>query len=166
MLLVRGRNLKLSTKNYQLKTIYGPFPQGTKLKEALKIIRKIFPFRDKCSPAKIFATQKLRRARPCFNRQIGLCPGVCTGEILKKEYAKTIKHLKLFFEGKKKALIIALKKEMKEYAKKQEFENAHATKKTILALNHIQDVALLKHARNGKDSTFAKMPKVEPLPFE
>src|SRR3989344_8575812 len=29
---------------------YGPFPHGAELKEALKIIRKIFPYSDSCTP--------------------------------------------------------------------------------------------------------------------
>jgi excinuclease ABC subunit C len=32
------------------KQAFGPFPQGSSLIEALKIIRRIFPFRDKCEP--------------------------------------------------------------------------------------------------------------------
>src|SRR3989338_2153829 len=44
-LLVRGRELfSLSTKNYQLKTVFGPYPHGGQLKEALKMVRRIFPF--------------------------------------------------------------------------------------------------------------------------
>jgi excinuclease UvrABC nuclease subunit len=118
------------------KYIFGPFPHGAQLKEAMKIIRRIFPFSDdKCTP---------NSGRPCFNRQIGLCPGVCTGEISKTEYAEQIKNLKLFFEGKKKALIKNLEKQMKGYAKLQEFEKAGYISKTIFALNHIQDIALLK----------------------
>ncbi len=136
VLLIREKNLFLKPKTYKLKAQYGPFPHGSKLKEALKIIRKIFPFRDSCKP----------QNKPCFNRQIGLCPGVCTGEISKKEYARTVRHLKLFFEGKKKKLVVVLKKEMEAYAKKQEFEKAQGTKKTIFALKHIQDVALLKQS--------------------
>src|SRR3989344_1131670 len=65
---------------------YGPFPHSSELKEALKIIRRIFPFRDeKCK-----ITPKLK---PCFNAQLGLCPGPCAGWITKREYRKNIKHL-------------------------------------------------------------------------
>ncbi len=133
---IRGRILLAdSDENHKkYKYIFGPFPHGAQLKEAVKIIRRIFPYRDnKCKPG-----------RPCFNRQIGLCPGVCTGEISKAEYAKQINNLKLFFEGKKKALLKNLEKQMHEYAKKQEFEKAAGVRKTIFAVNHIQDVALLK----------------------
>ena len=137
VLLVRGKEFsnKLKTTNYKPQTIFGPFPKGGALKEALKIIRKIFPFRDKCLPAS---------GKPCFNRQIGLCPGVCSGEIGKKEYKKTIWNIRLFFGGKKKEVIKNLEKEMKASAKKKEFEKAGEAKRKIFALKHIQDISLIK----------------------
>jgi len=114
---------------------YGPFPHSRELKEALRIIRRIFPFRDnKCKLS----------GKPCFNAQIGLCPGVCAGRITKAEYKKTIRHLKLFFEGKKTQLVKSLEKDMKNLAKVHKFEEAEKIKKTIFALNHILDVSLLK----------------------
>ncbi len=134
VLLVRGRELE---KGYKVepRRVFGPFPKGTELREALKIIRKIFPFRDeKC---------KLT-GRPCFNAQIGLCPGPCAGWISKKDYNKIIRHLVLFFEGKKTKLITSLEKEMKSLAKEQKFEEAEKVKRQIFSLDHIQDIALLK----------------------
>ena len=114
---------------------YGPFPYGGELKEALKIIRKIFPYRDvKCKLS----------GKPCFNAQIGLCPGPCAGWISKLEYRKIIRNIKLFFEGKKETLIRILEKEMKTLAKAQKFEEAEKVKGQLFALNHIQDVALIK----------------------
>ncbi|KKR46062.1 MAG: UvrABC system protein C [Parcubacteria group bacterium GW2011_GWC1_40_13] len=50
----------------------------------------------------------------------------------------------MFFEGKKKNLIKKLERQMKEFAKNREFEKAGKVKKTLFALNHIQDVALIK----------------------
>ncbi len=144
LLVIRGRELdeKLTTQNLQLKALFGPFPHGGELKEALKIIRRIFPWRDfKCKP---------NQGRPCFNAQIGLCPGVCTGVISKKEYAKIIKNITLFFEGNKKKILKNLEKEMKSVAKIQEFEKAETIRRQIFALNHIQDVALIKHKENAK----------------
>jgi len=137
VLLVRGRELlgTPSTK-WEVKYFFGPFPRGSILKDALKIIRKIFPFRDKCTPG---------AGKPCFNNQIGLCPGVCTGEISEKDYRKIISNLKLFLEGKKVTLIKKLEREMRALAKKQEFEKASKIKKTIFALKHIQDIALIKN---------------------
>src|SRR3989344_4862323 len=115
---------------------YGPFPHSSELREALKIIRKILPFRDeKCKIT----------GRPCFNAQIGLCPGPCAGWVSKKDYRKIIQHLKLFFEAKKPQLVRTLEKEMKVHAKEQKFEEAEKIKRKIFALDHIQDVALIKN---------------------
>ena len=136
VILVRGREMSQTDTAKRAKYVFGPFPHGVIFKEAMKIVRRMFPFRDKCKP---------HSGKPCFNKQIGLCPGVCSGDISKSEYARTITHIKLFFEGKKKTLIKKLEREMKNYARKKEFEKAQVVKKTLFALNHIQDIALIKN---------------------
>ena len=141
VMTMRGRELdELVTSRHgrgiiSIKYSFGPFPQGSVLREALNIVRKIFPFRDKC---------KVGQDKPCFNAQIGLCPGVCVGTVSNTEYAKTIRRIKLFFEGKKKTLIRGLEREMNQSAKNLKFEEAEKIKQMIFALNHIQDVALIK----------------------
>ncbi|MDD5083645.1 MAG: GIY-YIG nuclease family protein [Candidatus Moranbacteria bacterium] len=134
VLLMRGRDMD-AKKDMKIRYTFGPFPQGGSLKEALKIVRKIFPYRDTCKPLS---------GKPCFNAQLGLCPGVCDGAVTAKDYAKTIRNIKLFFEGKKSMIVRYLKKEMGEYAKRLEFEKAQALKKTLFALSHIYDVSLLR----------------------
>src|SRR3989344_5544176 len=77
VLLIRGRELEAKVggvHELNIKYKFGPYPNGSAIKEGLKIIRKIFPYRDKCNPSKGSPW------KPCFNRQIGLCPGVCSGE--------------------------------------------------------------------------------------
>lgn len=137
VLIVRGRNI--TTDGPVPLATFGPYPNSSELRSALKIVRKIFPFRDKCTPAPEAKTPK-----KCFNAQIGLCPGVCSGKIGKREYRKIIKHLKMFFEGKKPKLVKTLEKEMGVLAKRQKFEEAEQVKRTIYALEHIEDVALIK----------------------
>lgn len=122
--------------------IFGPFPHGSQLREALKIVRKIFPYRDKCVPYS--ELKDFTKAKPCFNRQIGMCPGVCTGEVSQKEYAKTVKNIVLFFEGKKKMIEKNLLRDMKDLARKKQFEKAQEIKEKIYSLNHIRDVTLIK----------------------
>lgn len=138
VITMRGRELNesdLTPNTSNLKAVFGPFPQGNVLREALGIVRKIFPFRDKCKPA---------QGKPCFNAQIGLCPGVCAGTVSKTEYSKNIRRIKLFFEGKKKTLVNVLERDMEKAAKELRFEEAGRIKRTIFALSHIQDIALLK----------------------
>lgn len=135
VLVVRERDIMTKKMRLKSKDIFGPFPYGTQLKAGIKIVRKIFPFRDTCEPHK---------GVPCFNRQLKLCPGVCTDEISQKDYAKIIRNIRLFFEGEKKGLVSMLTKEMLAAAKKLEFEEAQHIKETLFALDHIQDVALIK----------------------
>lgn len=152
VLVLRGRELERVYNNPKFaKAIYGPFPNGGSLREAMRIIRRMFPYRTKCIP--VVELPPGKTPRPCFEHQIGLCPGVCTGEVTQKEYAKTIHHLMMFFDGRKKALLAALEREMKTYAKQHEFEKASRIKKTVFALQHIRDVALIKRdVETGKSS--------------
>ncbi len=138
VLVVRGRELFgnfLKTKNFKLKTVFGPYPQGRSLADALKIVRRIFPFRDSCTPGS---------GKPCFNRQIGLCPGVCSDEMGKTEYAQTVRHITKLFSGNFMGLKRALAKEMRAAAKAERFEKAEELRRQISALEHIRDVSLIR----------------------
>jgi excinuclease ABC subunit C len=147
VVLVRGRVLEqmpenfggnMSSEGISIRKKFGPYPQGALLREALALIRKIFPFRDAKAgliPGKSHTEN--------FYRSIGLSPDVIAPDA-KKEYAKTIRNITLFFEGRKKDLVKALTRDMKAYAKAREFEKADRVKYTLYAISHIQDVALVK----------------------
>lgn len=138
VLVVRGRDIEQKKFTEPVKYLFGPFPQGGALREAMKIVRKLFPYRDKCVPA------TLGRGVACFNNQIGLCPGVCTGAVSAKEYARTINHIRLFLEGHKNDLVKQLTRDMKAAAKELSFERAAEIKRMIFSLQHINDMALIK----------------------
>lgn len=154
--LIRGKDLEEHYPKNQVKYVFGPYPNGTAIREGLTIIRKILPFRiAKCTPG---------QGRPCFDRQIGLCPGTCTGEISKSDYAKTIQHIRYFFEGKKQKILDALNRDMMRYAKMEKFEDAARVKKLLFALTHIQDLSLIKKEHesdfdSSKDSQKEGEPK-------
>ncbi|HVY72893.1 MAG TPA: UvrB/UvrC motif-containing protein [Candidatus Paceibacterota bacterium] len=134
VLLIRGKELSVRDPD-EFMQVFGPFPHGLQLREALKIIRKIFPFRDTCIPDS---------GKRCFNAQIGLCPGVCSGEITKTEYRKIIRRLVMLFQGKKVELVKSLERDMKAAAKAEDFEEAGRLRGQIFALKHIHDVSLIK----------------------
>jgi len=153
VLLVRGKDLlsrpylakATKSKGRKPSAAYGPFTSASSLKEAMRILRKIFPWSlhsDPNDPKGIRITQK--KARPCFDYEIGLCPGTCVGAITSADYKKRIEKLKMFFAGKKVKLIKDLEKEMAFASKKLEFEEAQRLRRQIFALQHIQDVALIK----------------------
>ncbi len=152
VVVVRGRELYQNWKDSDIKHLFGPFPQGLALQDALKIVRKIFPYRDsKCTPCdeqiKRSTTKAGKGCKPCFNRQIGLCPGVCSGETSKAEYAQTVRHICQLFSGNFRGLKRQLTKEMKEAARKEQFELASKLRRQCSALEHIKDVSLIKAER-------------------
>lgn len=142
VLVVRGRELFQKWNEKDIRWLFGPFPEGGSLKEAVKLARRIFPFRDTCIQCGTYEVP--HKCRQCFNRQIGLCPGVCDGSISKRAYAQTIRHIALLFSGKKKALVEKLGNNMKRAVRAERFEEAHELKRQIGALTHIQDVALIR----------------------
>jgi excinuclease ABC subunit C len=171
VLIIRGRNL--DKKKYE--SIFGPFPNGMQLKEAMKIIRKISPFIDE---------QSSKKNNIEFYKQLGLVPIIKTTtqktsfqkvlgsprrillearpDHFEKEfsaslllYEKNIKNFKLFFEGKKKSVLINLKKEMTAFSKSKDFENAARIRDQIFALNHINDVALIKEDNPSASQEYA-----------
>ncbi len=145
VLVMRERNLggdPLDEKNIKFQAKYGPFTNGAQLRDAMKIIRPIFPYLD---------AQSAKGNNFRFYNQIGLAPDTGTKEA-KIVYQKNIKNLKLFFEGKKKIVISNFKKEMMAYAKNKEFERANEMKRRIFSLQHINDVALLKQENFSRSS--------------
>ncbi len=135
VLLARGQDL--GKEQYKAAKRFGPFTSASALREAIKIIRRIFPY--SVHPA----DKTGQMARPCFDYEIGLCPGTCIGAISKTDYRKNIRNIILFFEGKKERIIKNLEKEMKAAAKKADFEKAGEFRRQIFALRHIQDVAFI-----------------------
>ncbi len=137
VLVVRQKDLagKADILKYKIDSSFGPFPSGGLLKEAMKTVRKIFPFRDTCTPL---------CGRRCFRAELHLCPGVCSGEISAVDYKKSIRHLKNFFEGNTKKIHSSIVREMKSAAKEKRFEEAARLKKILFSLDHIRDVSLIK----------------------
>jgi excinuclease ABC subunit C len=122
-----------------LKT-FGPYTSGLYAKESLKVIRKIFPFRDKCTP---YDPKLPHKKNPCFNYQIGLCPGVCSGACDARKYRRIIDRLITFLEGDGEKVRRDLEEDMKMYSKELKFEEAQKVKEMLFALDHIRDAHLI-----------------------
>ena len=134
VLLVRGKSNTVGER-------HGPFTSASNIREAMRIIRRIFPYSRHSH--KFVDSHYIGESRPCFDYQIGLCPGTCIGTITRKDYLKNIKNIKLFLQSRKKRILTNLQKEMKNASKNLEFEKAEKIRRQIFALKHIQDVALI-----------------------
>lgn len=130
----------LKTKNYQLKTEFvGPFVDGKALKQTLRVLRKVFPYRS---------CKKIPK-RPCLWYQLGRCPAPCLlragvskqipsfSKKMKLECQQNVKNLLKILKGRKKKVLQNLKKEMKKASLLTDFERAAKIRDRILALKKI-----------------------------
>jgi len=145
----RERELQTVIDPDEIKDTFGPYTSKSQLEEALKIIRKIFPFRGK----KCTAAENKSNEKPCFSYQIGLCPGVCTGEITADEYQDTIENVTLFLQGNTADLKAKLKDDMQQAAEAEKFEAAQEIKEKLFSLDHINDVALIEEEATQSESS-------------
>lgn len=150
VLAIRGAEIdfehkKVLTTGQKLKAIHGPFPSGYQLRQALKLIRKIFPFFDTAKP--VGKGNKHSEAKIEFNRQIGQYPR----NMDRAEYLRSIRNVSLFLSGRVKTLRSTLEKDMKAAAKAQDFETAATLRNQLFALDHVQDVSLIREDRDRAD---------------
>ena len=136
--LARARDLDQHLKNktleYSIKELFGPYPNSGLIKEALKIVRKMFPFKDKKS---------FDARHDAFYQALGRSPKESDMNA-QRRYSRTIENLILFFQGKKDVLRTRVEKEMKSAAKEMRFEEAAQSKRLLYTLDHINDMSLIK----------------------
>lgn len=143
ILVVRGRDLLKSPEKYKAQHVFGPFPQGAAVKEALRLLRKIFPF---FSNERRSSLSKVIQGKLIFNRQLGLLPADMN------EYRANLRSIQYIFQGKKRELLKELEREMHEAAAVEDFEHAALRRKQLFALTHIQEVSLIKKERRAPDA--------------
>lgn len=126
--------IRLSTKRLYnkigIKRSFGPYTSAKTARMALKILRRIFPFRG---------LEKTKQAER-FYREIMAIPEN------RERYGESVKNIVLFLQGKKKRVIGNLKKKMEAYSRMEKYEDAANIRNQIFALQHLQDVALLKNS--------------------
>ncbi len=103
---------------------YGPYVDAQLIREALKILRKIFYFR----------TDEKLKERDRFDYQIGLVDVPNVDALDKKKYAQNIRNVRLVLEGKKDELYKRLKEEMEAFVKTKDFEEAAKVRDQLRAI--------------------------------
>ncbi len=133
---------KSEFSNYNLQNHYGPFLTGFSSKKVLRLTRKIFPYSTHLPTNKI-----------CLYKQLGLC-NPCPSEIenetipakkqeLRKRYLRNVTNVRRILNGKLTFLQKDLEREMKEYSKKQMFEEA---KLIAVELTAFKNIAMTKES--------------------
>jgi len=103
---------------------YGPYANSKAIRQALKVVRRIFGFRS-C---------KIMPRAPCLNYRLKLCPAPCAGYISRREYAAIIRDIKMFLDSKYERLIDKLSFQMRRASEERRFEDAAVLRDRIFAL--------------------------------
>lgn len=114
-------------------TYYGPFYPATAMREILRLARQLFPLRT-CS---IAIDGKLER--PCIQYAIHRCNAPCTGWETPEGYAKTVREVREFLEGRGDDLARALTREMEAAAAEENFERAALLRDRVQSLNKVRE---------------------------
>lgn len=107
---------------------FGPYYSLYNIREALKLLRRVFPFAIKRT-----ASQK----RADLHYYLGLDPGLESGKTSLEEYRKSLRRLIAVIEGKKTAIVGELEKEMRAAAKNQQFEEAARLRNQVRSLKEL-----------------------------
>jgi len=106
---------------------YGPFYSKTAIKNALRLLRKIFPYFTKSYSPK--------SAKSKLNAQLGLEPDIENGTA---NYKADLRKLISYIKGNRVAVANEIEKEMKLAAKQQNFELAAKLRNQLFHLNELR----------------------------
>lgn len=107
---------------------FGPYLSTLSTRQALKILRRIFPFAT---------NRNVGQKRASLHYHIGLDPGLEEGKTSIQDYRSNLRKLMAVIVGKRKNIEKALQKEMIMFAKKSQFEEATIVRNQLFALKRL-----------------------------
>lgn len=116
---------KYKKKNPKAK-IFGPYVESGLMWQTVKVLRKVFPMRQRKNP--------LFKDRPCMNYHIDLCLGPCQKLVEEPEYDRMVRQVELFLAGRQNEVVIELEKEMQIASEDMEYEQAAKIRDRLKAL--------------------------------
>ncbi len=98
---------------------FGPYTDARAAKNTVDLINSIFKLKT-CRRNLPLAPHE----RPCLNRQINRCAGVCQGVLSKEEYRAIVDNAISFLEGKIAPVVSNLRELIKEHSNRRDYERA------------------------------------------
>jgi excinuclease ABC subunit C len=105
---------------------FGPFYSGGNVKQALRLLRRAFPF---------YTHDPTRRKGSQLTRQIGLEPAA---DITSAEYKKSLRQLVSYLKGNRVKVMAELEKAMDKAAASQRFEQAATLRNKLFYLKELK----------------------------
>lgn len=110
---------------------FGPFASARSVRQTLKVLKGIFPFRT--------CTKPITGADPraCLEYHMGLCVGPCIGAVNQQEYKNVIRQVVQFLEGKQDRIVRTLQNKMEKTAEALDFEKAALIRDQMQAIRRV-----------------------------
>lgn len=113
---------------------FGPFPNGSAVRETLMLLQKLFPVRQ-CENS-VYRN----RSRPCLQYQIGRCLGPCVAGLVSEEnYQQQVDYVRLFLSGKDQQVLNQLISKMEVASRELKFEDAARIRDQIQAVRRVTE---------------------------
>lgn len=107
---------------------FGPYYSLYGVKQALKLLRRIFPYATK---------RHVGQKRATLHYHLGLDPGLEEGKTSLDDYRTTLRKLIAVIEGKRTSVIREVERDMQRAAKLKNFEVAAALRNQLFALQNL-----------------------------
>jgi len=114
-------------------TYFGPFTDGKRLRQVMRVIHKIFPLRT-CSYLIDDAYIAENRGQICLDYHINRCEGPCEGIVSQKDYNKMISRILDFLKGKNTEIQSFIHSKMEDASQNKEFESAAHYRDQLLTI--------------------------------
>ncbi len=124
---------------------FGPYSNSRAARLTLKMLNDVFPLR-KCN-----LRQYQAASRPCLYGQMGRCLAPCCREVSERVYAELLEEVFMLLEGKSDALIRRMRDEMKESARRMDYETAAACRDRIRAVEETVEKQLASSVMDRVD---------------
>ena len=107
---------------------FGPYFSTYGVRQALKLLRRIFPFATRRVPG---------QKRASLHYHIGLDPGLEEGKTSLEDYRKNLRKLMAVIQGKRTFIVKEVERDMMKAAKAQNFEQAAKLRNQLTALQNL-----------------------------
>ena len=114
---------------------FGPYTNGTAVKDTIELLRKIYKIRT-CHRN---LPKDIGVGRPCLYYHIGQCDAPCQGEISKEDYQKKIQEVLLFLGGNHGPVIQLLTDQMMAASEAMAYEKAMEYRDLIQSIHQISE---------------------------
>ncbi len=120
---------------------FGPYPNVTQVRSLLHWAwrKQLFPLRPCKFDIKEGQPLPYNKVKSCLYLHTGQCTAPCLAKISSEDYGKIVDRARWFFGGQKKKLIEQWKREMKNFSRSEQYEQAAGVRDRIDTLEHMAE---------------------------